>query len=98
MRDARRYWLVSTNDGADFLIGAASVAILKALKSGSQFSYKELSEKVGIPINSLYVFCERLEKARIIKRKKETGGFPVRVRTIILAKKAYSIKKMKVLK
>jgi len=60
--------------------------IMKALVPGSEFSYSELSAKADCPVDSLYVFCQRLEKAKLLIRKKslaEGKGKKVRLTTTI---------------
>lgn len=82
--DAKRYKLVQFKGRKEFfLISNSSLAILNLLKTGSEYSYEELSEDAGMPKDSLYVFCQRLENAQVLERKKEVSGMPKRTRTVI---------------
>ena len=69
MADAERYRLVEAGKNR-ILVSLTSCAILKALNLGDQFEYPELSKKTGVPLTTLYVFCQRLEKAKLLRRKK----------------------------
>ena len=82
-RISSRYNLVQQGSSY-FLLSNTSLTILQTLGVDSGWSYDELSETTGIPVNSLYVFCQRLEEAGLIKRISTLGGKPARVRTYII--------------
>ena len=86
LRTSQRY-ILAEQGTKRFLVSPTSRDILKALAKGGHFSYPELSEEAGVPLNSLYVFCERLESAQLLKRTRVTKagpkGEPLRVRTEI---------------
>lgn len=66
-----------------FLISPTSAAILKAVNEGSALGYTELHELTGSPKQSLYVFCQRLEAAKLIKRSKASPSDGKAFRTSI---------------
>lgn len=81
--NAKRYQVVRCAN-TTFLVSSSSFKILSCLREGNEYSYSELSAKTDIPCNSLYVFCERLQKAKLIRRVKRTEGTPRRTRTTIV--------------
>ena len=87
MRKSNRYLVVKSKKKF-FLLSNTSTKIILALCKGSTYTYQELSDETGAPTNSLYVFCQRLENAGLIKREKRFCGDIDRVRTFIkLSKK-----------
>jgi DNA-binding Lrp family transcriptional regulator len=80
------------------MLSSTALRIVRALAKGSIFTYEELAAKVGCPVNTLYVFCERLEKAKLIRRVKSLRGEPRRVRTYIEGAGAVEELKLKVIK
>jgi predicted ArsR family transcriptional regulator len=67
-----------------FLVSTSTKTILKALLATKDgLSYQDLSKKCKVPINTLYVFCQRLESARLVRRQKKVAGNPIKVRTLI---------------
>ncbi len=64
-------YILAEQGNRRFLLSKTSAAILHALARGSEFSYDELHAKVGCERDSLYVFCQRLEKAKLLKRNKQ---------------------------
>jgi len=79
---SRKFTLIQRGD-SNIIVTGVSLEILLALKTGSQFTYDELHEHTGIPVCSLYVFCQRLEQAKFIKRVKRMSGSPRRERTYV---------------
>ena len=81
---ANRYKLLKFRGADDFfLVSNSSLSILNMLKDGSEYSYEDLSADADMPKDSLYVFCQRLEKAGVLERLKEVTGNPKRTRTTI---------------
>ena len=75
--------LVLEDQSRLFMVSRTSLTLLQTLGPGSIWSYQELSETTGIPLNSLYVFCSRLEKVGLIRRAFVGSGDPKRTRTEI---------------
>ena len=97
--DDTRYKLVQFKGIKDFfLVSKSSMTILDKLKDGSTFSYEELSETSGLPKDSLYVFCQRLEQAGVLKRDKLVSGNPKRTRTEIKLLKPFKMCGLKVIR
>ena len=63
-------YILAEQGNRRFLLSKTSAAILRALARGSEFSYDELHARVDCERDSLYVFCQRLEKAKLLKRTK----------------------------
>ena len=98
-QEAKRYKLIESN-GKMILVSPTSLAILNHLKgheAGLEYEHFE-KLKPRIPVNSLYVFMERLEKAGLIKRSKRSEGTPKRIRTFITASAPFVEHKMTVIK
>lgn len=82
--DAKRYNLVQFKGSKEFLlVSQSTLSILNLLKTGGEYSYDELASEADMPKDSLYVFCQRLENANILERKKKVSGTPKRTRTVI---------------
>lgn len=82
MSEAKRYKIIKARNKT-FLVSNVSLSILRSLKKHGDAQYEELSGLSGVPVNSLYVFCQRLESAGLIRRVKMLEGKPKRVRTFI---------------
>jgi DNA-binding Lrp family transcriptional regulator len=79
-------------------MSSTALRIVRALQRGSIFTYEELAAKVDCPVSTLYVFCERIEKAKLIKRVRRIRGSPRRVRTFIEQASPIEELKLKVIK
>lgn len=78
--DAKRYFLMQV--GEKFaLLSPSSAAIMKFLSTSHEAYYSDIESKTGLPINSLYVFIERLEKAGYVKRTREMNDKTKRIMT-----------------
>lgn len=78
-----RYYLIRAR-GHHYMLSNTSAAILYAVVKRKELSYDELASITGAPLNLLYVYAGRLEKAKLLKRKKVLSGKPKRVRTVIV--------------
>lgn len=97
MKASVRYHLVQVK-GQNLLVSSIALRIIRAVQSGSLFTYDELSRKVNCKISTLYVFCERLEKVKLLKRSRLMAGTPSRMRTFISRAQPFKQFPVKVIK
>lgn len=87
---ARRYKLVEFKFGRKQVVHAmlstTSISILNHLKAhAGESTYQDMADNLDVPMNSLYVFTQRLEENGIVIRtkSKHSIGDPPRIRTTI---------------
>ena len=63
--------LVVTKKDSHFLVGSHSASIVKALKKAGKrgLSYDQLRRKTRTPLDSLYVYSQRLRQANLIQSR-----------------------------
>lgn len=80
------------------LLSQTTSKILDALGQVGQISYTDLQYKTKIPKNSLYVFAQRLQENKIIRRKKIVRGNPRRVHVVLVLNQSVRRIPLKVIK
>lgn len=68
--DSKLYQLIKVGERY-LLVSNSSFSILQFLAKHPEAYYDEIQEDTGIPQSSLYVFCQRLEEAGLIRREKK---------------------------
>lgn len=103
MTESIRYKLIrsTAHSGSKkhLILSPTSFKILQALKkAGCSVSYTDLIRATKIPIDSLYVFCQRLERVGMIERVKKQSGTPRRIKTEVTLKRDFEILDMKMVR
>lgn len=65
---SNRYRLAVISNGAPILLSTMPLAMLKHIAKRPGATYDSLAKATKIPLNSLYVFAQRLEHAGLIER------------------------------
>lgn len=89
------YTLLVAN-GEHMLLSPVCLKILQTVEKHSS-TYADIAEQTGIPQQSLYVFCQRLETAGLLKREAFKCEIAKRIKTRLSAALDFKILKVQVL-
>lgn len=85
----RHYVVKNNKTDIHYIVSGISYQVLKLINKNpnSEYCYQDISEKLDVPKNTLYVMVDRLVKSRLVSREKLItirGGLR-RTRTIVKA-------------
>jgi len=67
---AKQYTVAQTDEGAVFLLTAATEKMLRFVRDHSEATYQELANAIDVPVATLITYASRLSEAGLLTRKK----------------------------